>query len=194
MLRVRTTLSGWTGGPGLMTHYFVCTTEDAAAAIRCQNYVQGLFSGALRLMLFNGVAWTVQPEVDEITSADGYTVNTFVNGTARTGSGTAGASESPPVVMALLRWATATWLAGKHLRGHSFVGPLATAATDTTGTLDNSILSGANAAITSWLAGFTSGDNLVVWHRPKNHAGGATGVVVSGALQDKLAFLRSRRD
>lgn len=194
MLRVRTTLSGFTGGPGLMTNYFQCTTEDAAAATRCVAYVQSLLTTSLRVILWNVVAWEVQHEVDEITTADGHTIDTHTASGANTGVGTAGATAAPIASAALLRWITSTYVAGKRLRGRSFISPLAQAAVDGAGTMNGTSLTAINGNMTGWLSGFTAGDKAVIWHRPVGGVGGYAGDITSGVMQDKIAVLVSRRD
>lgn len=194
MLRVRTTLNGFTGGPGLMTNYFQCTTEDAAAATRCVGYVQALLSGALRIMLWNSVTWEVQHQVDEITTADGHIVGTHTATGGNTGAGTAGTTAAPIASAALVRWLTSTFVGGRRLRGRSFISPIAHAAVDVSGTLDNTILSGVNGALTPWVSSMTAGDKAVIWHRPVAGAGGYAGDITGGSVQDKLAVLTSRRD
>jgi hypothetical protein len=194
MLRVRVTLDGWSGGPGLSTFYFTATTEDAAAAARVRGYVQTYMVEAVKGQSFNGMTWTVQPEVDLITSADGHITNTFVGTASLTGTGTGGAGEAPPSVALLGKLTTATFIGGHRLRGRTFVSPLASGVLDTTGQFSATALGFYASGVATFLAAIGSGDALVVWHRPKAGSGGASGVVTGMAGQRKLATLKSRRD
>jgi hypothetical protein len=194
MLRVRTTLSGWVGGPGLATHYFQCDTEDAAAVIRCRAHVRDLFTNAYHALLCSNATWLVQTAVDEMTSADGHVTNTFNDATVLTAAGTGGSSQSPPAIAALFRANTATWHAGRRLQGRTFISPLAAGALEVDGTFPNATVATINTALIALIAGLPATDKFVVWHRPVAGAGGLTGDVTSMVLQDKIAVLTSRRD
>lgn len=195
MLRVRTTLSGWTGGPGLTTHYFTATTEDAAAAARCRAYVHTYFTTLASLLTAAQARWDVQAEVDIITSADGHITDTFTDTTAYGASGDAGGGTAPPATAILLRHVTNTYVAGKRLRGRSFISPVGVVIFATDGSMATAAQTNTNAAGVTWLASFSSGDKLVVWHRPKKGmTDGYSGIVTALACQGKGSVLTSRRD
>lgn len=194
MLRVRTTLAGFVGGPGLHTAYFVCDTEDVAAATRCREHVRDLFTNAYAAALSNSITWLVQTDVDEITSADGHTINTFSVPAVLSGNGTGGASVAPPAVAMLVRLNTGTWVGGRRLQGRTFISPLGPSVPEVDGTVVNTFLATKNIALAALLAGLPATDQYHVWHRPVSGAGGYTGRITSMVIQDKIAVLTSRRD
>lgn len=194
MLRVRTTLSGWVGGPGLMTHYFECDTEDIAAVVRCRAHVRDLFTNAYHALMCSNTTWLVQTAVDELTTSDGHVTNTFNDATVLTAAGTGGASQSPPATAGLWRLNTSTWHSGRRLQGRTFLSPLAAGALEVDGTWPNATVATVNTAAAAVISGLPATDKFVVWHRPVSGAGGLTGACTSMVLQDKLAVLTSRRD
>lgn len=194
MLRVQTTLSGFAGGPGLMTNYFTSGAYDVATATRVRDRVQALLSSGLRTVLWNDVTWSVHPEVDVISPDTGQITDTFSINTAQVGVGTAGANAAPIAAAALVRWGTDTYIAGRRLRGRSFISPLAADAIGTDGEIKGGIASGMDTHLAAFIAVPTEGDAAVVWHRPVSGSGGSAGQITSGLMPLKVAVLTSRRD
>lgn len=194
MLRVRTELTGWEGGPGLMTQYFETPLEDAAAAIRVRQYVHDLIGTGLAHVYANVMTWTVQHEVDVVTAATGATTTTLSDSANHTATGGAGTTRAPLASAGLVQWRTATWVAGRNIKGRTYCNPMAAACVGDDGKIAAGTLSTVNGAITSYLAGLDSGDSQVVWHRPKSGSGGSVAIITAGVLASKIAVLTSRRD
>jgi len=89
-------------------------------------------------------------------------------------------------------WQTGGIIAGRRLRGRTFIVPIVTSEYDTDGTLGPGTVGALNAFATDLMA---SGP-LAVWHRPTTPGGtdGNSYGVVSARVRDKVAILRSRRD
>jgi hypothetical protein len=125
ILRVRTVLSGWQGGPGLLTYYFrpnqTTLTADALAATARVRGALDIFKTSLPLAASVQVSGTCDV-LDEATGAlvTGVTVAdpAVVLGTAAGGFG-------PVQVMGGLILDTSSVVGGRKLRARSFLGPLA---------------------------------------------------------------------
>lgn len=204
MLRIRTELTGFTGGPGLSTMYYECATENAAAAIRCQQYVHNWFGAVAGQLLCNSVTWKVKPEVDLLDPANGEVSNVFTDGTAHTATGGGGTSYAPLATAALFRFMTSTWANGRNLKGRSYISPMASAAVGTNGELHATVKTAVEADLVTWQQGMTEGDIPVVWSRPITAdpealppiegRAGSTGNINAITIRSKLAVLTSRRD
>jgi hypothetical protein len=111
----------------------------------------------------------------------------------------AGAALSAAGAGACVSWNTGMVVAGHRLRGRTFIVPLATDAYDAAGTLSTTAITMGNA----FGAAMNAIPTFCVWHRPThtgsgpsrvNNADGASRLVASYTLKDKVAFLSSRRD
>jgi hypothetical protein len=94
--------------------------------------------------------------------------------------------------MMKLRFATATVVGNRRLRGGIYLGPIADFAITSTG----AIQSAANAAVASAYQAMISGigPRLQVYHRPVGGSGGVAGDVTGVTVMPLPAVLRSRRD
>lgn len=205
MLRVRTTLTGWDGAPGLVTNYFGAMTENSEGAGLAIAYVHDLFGSVYGQLLSNAVTWTVQREVDVMTASNGEVTNTFTVTGSDSSTGGGGANIAPTAVAALMQWKTATFLEGRRLRGRTYVSPLAAAAIDSNGHLGSTLRTAVLADLATWLTTFDGTDVPVVWRRPRpadpDHLpepvearDGDTAPIVSADVASVLAVLKSRRD
>lgn len=204
MLRVRTVLSGWTGGPGVMTQYFVTPNQDTAAAERCRQYVHDLIGTAVALVLSNGVTWRVADEVDVVDPTNGNTTNTLIGSTAHTATGGGGASMAPLASGGLIHWRTDAWVAGRHVQGRTYVNPMAVAKVGAGGEMLGATQTSVNTALAAYISSLDAGDTQVVWKRPRlakpdatppvEAADGSVHDIVSADLASKLSVLTSRRD
>lgn len=194
VMRVRTALTGWVGGPGLMTQYFTSPTEDITAATHARAYVHTLIGTALGLVFTNQVTWVVAPEVDIVDPATGHTTATFVEDTVHSATGGGGPTMAPPACAGLVQWLTGTYIAGRSIKGRSFIGPMAEEHIDASGQVLDATKTAVDAALYAYLGGIDYGDAQVVWHRPKAGAGGSAHPVSTGTIEKKVAVLTSRRD
>ena len=194
MLRVRTAITGWGGGPGLTTMYFSCGTEDAAAALRCAGYVHSLLDSHVSGGMPTSVDLQVSGDVDLLTAATGAITDTFSVTPPAVINGSGGTDFAPPAAAALARLSTGNFVAGRRVKGRIFVSPICADKVASDGTLD----SGFQGALAGLLADFvgvkTSGDDWVVWHRPKGGSGGLACPITATSGASKIAVLTSRRD
>lgn len=194
MLRVRTTLSGWDGGPGLMTSYFLTPLQDLPAATRCVGYVQAYLVGSRVPRSPDNTLFTTQANVDVLNSATGAITSTLVTVPVAPNQGAGGVSRAPAAIAALLRLETSTYIAGRRVRGRSFVSPLADSAVSADGSLTPTAQSGLAGIYAELSAVMAAGDQWVVWHRPKLGVGGLAVPITGTTVPFKLAVLTSRRD
>lgn len=193
LLRVRSVGTGWTGGPGLATFYFDSgvQTVDAALATGVTGRVRAYFD-AVRAYYPTGVAWTTDPVVDALDADTGTLSGQVVAGSApATVVGTATVSSGPAFVAAVGKLRTNTFWAGRRIQGRTFLSPLASTYTDSTGVeggLQAAQTTGLNAILTTG-----GGPLMVVWHRPKNNTGGFMAPVVSVSSSAVFGVLKSRR-
>lgn len=194
MQRVRTVLTGWSGGPGLMTQYFTSAGEGVGTVDACVTRVQA-FITALKSGVPNVVRFQTNPDVDIVNPASGAITDTITS-TASVApiDGTGAGNSMPPEVAALFQLRTATFHSGRRSRGRTFLSPVILSLADATGQMTL----GAQTAFEgagSTLLDLGGGDpTLVVWHRPKLGVGGSADPVVSVTVPLKFAVLRSRRD
>lgn len=188
-------MSGYQGGPGLMTQYFspaVAGFNEALAQLAVDRVRDALTAGSE--LWGSPITWSVDGTVDELNEADGQLVDSLTV-TPRTVTGTnAQTSIGPAPVGACINWLTAEVKRGKRVRGRTFLVPLYGGAFQTDGTLQTSTLTSVaefGAAMND--AGATDLVH-VVWSRPIAGTGGTKHGITAHRTADKAAVLRSRRD
>jgi hypothetical protein len=196
IMRVRTTLSGWNGGPGLMTFYYTFSggtptnAEATEAAARVRAFLQAMRSNFPAILTAQ-----VSGAVDDVDAATGSLVGgaTGTTPAAVTGGGTV--SLNDPHSQALLGLQTSLVIGGRRVKGHTFLGPLDSGVVSA-GLLASTSASGILTAAASLTTLISTAIGLVVWHRPKGtpHVGGQAVPVTGFTCPTKLAVLRSRRD
>jgi len=193
-MRVRTTLTGWSGGPGLCTNYFrgagavPTATEMAEGANRVRafwNSAKGLYFTAWNAQV-SGAIDLLDETTGRLTGGAGVTTPAVVVGS---GLSTINDVASMPI----LQLNTAAVVQNRRVRGRMNLGP-----TDTGQTTAGGLSSGAITAFTAAANFFFVLVNVpitpVVWHRPVSHLGGSYADVTGFSLPTKLGVLRSRRD
>lgn len=194
MLRVRVAGSGWTGGPGLNTFYFLYSgTPDATDVQDVYDRVRGFFDG-IKAIFENDTTFTPSAAVDELDPATGSLIGTFTvgtPGTAITGTGTDGLAGT--ATMAVLSLGTNTFISGRRVQGRAFLGPL------NKGAIVNGAFSTSAQTIVDGVApdlNDTGGGDGVncVWHRPVGGTGGSAAPITGYLTRAKVGILRSRRD
>jgi len=182
MYRVRIVFDGMPGAPWLSTLYFNETGGTAQQAATAA----GTFWGAVDALMDNEVNWTTEGDVTLINSATGNATGVVAT-TPVTGTGALSTLALPFVAQGLIRWRTGVYVAGRELRGRTFVPALATASNDNGRVLAASVTTMNNAAA-ALLADANS--ELVVWS--KTH--GSASPALTGNAWSQFASLRSRRD
>ncbi len=184
ILRLRTTWTGYQGVPYLSTHYFARTDGDSAAF--AADAVAALWTGA-KDVISSSLSWNVEGEVAVIDSVTGTLTGVDNVAGGNSGVGDASGEILPFATQGLLRLSTADVVAGRILRGHTFI-PGATEAHSNLGKPTSGYQSVVNAAFTDMFESPSTA--LLVWSRTH----GAIGPVLSGSTWAQWAVLRSRRD
>lgn len=195
IFRVRAVLSGYQGGPGLMTQYFspaVAGFNEALAQLSVDRVRDALSAGSE--LWGNWATWSVDGTVDEINEANGQLVSSLTV-LPRTVTGTNPSTAiGPAPAGACINWLTAEIKRGKRVRGRTFLVPLYSAAFQNDGTLNTSTLTSvAEFGDAMNDAGATDLVH-VVWSRPIAGTGGTKHGITGHRTADKAAVLRSRRD
>lgn len=186
----------WTGnvtGLASSTFYFVSDDpgpQDPATAQAAATKVRNFFL-AVRTILAPGVVINVNPVASVISTQTGQLQSQVGvdGGAAITAQGSSGYARAAG---GLVRLTTSTFLNGRTLKGRIFVVPLAGEGWANTGMLSTAGVNGLTAAGAALLA--AGPGTLVVWHRPKQGAGGSIAAVTSTQVPAEGAILTSRRD
>lgn len=192
MLRIRTVLNGWSGGPGLSTFYFDpgVVTIDAAMITGVTGRVRQYFDAWRAYMPTVNTA-QVDSVADIVDAATGALVGQVSAGSAPAVVVGSGGVAGPAFVAVVGRLTTNSFVGGKRLRGRTYAGPLSATFTDSVAP-EGGLL----AAVQSGLVLMNTpagGPGLVVWHRPTGGAGGAIAGVVNTSASPVYGVLKSRR-
>lgn len=193
MIRNRAQITGIEGLPGLFTAYFVGSTPattaeatEAAARVRaCWEHIKGSIPATVSIV-YSGACDVLDPATGTLTG--GLTGTLPV-----TTVGTQTALELPLGTMGLLQHNTSSIIAGRRVKGRSFMGPFTEAENGSDGR--PSPTQQVDIAAAGALLGTTITTPIahVVWHRPKSGSGGASVAVVGYSASGLWSFLRSRR-
>lgn len=204
LMRVRVVGTGWTGAPGLATHYFRSLLDGEADAELCVDRVHAAYTDAADLWPLD-VNWQVSGDVDVINETSGEIISTWSPGPPAVVLGGAADTSRMAIATALLvRWNTSTFLAGRRVQGRTFISPLYSQMVDGVGT-PTETARGLGVAFGAALMDEGATDlPLVVWRRhrdadpdhvpPITERDGEIAPVTSVTVPDKFAVLRSRRD
>lgn len=189
--RVTAQWSGFPGAPGYSNFHFQSstTTPDVTEA---RGLVHEFFE-TLKSRLPSSVRITVSPTIEILDDATGSLVS-YADDPTELGDiiGTSTGSYAGPTG-AVINWLTNTVVAGRRLRGRTFIVPLSTVSYEGDGTLTPATLTALNAAATVLSgAGFESGFGIL--SRPAGGGSISFGEVVTHRVPDLAAVLRSRRD
>lgn len=175
--------TGFQGAPGYNVFYRGPTNNTTSNLRTFYDAVKALLAVNVDILV-SSTGDTVDDNTGVLNGSWSSAVNAVV---ASTG---AGLYASP--AGACVKWNTDAIIAGRRLRGKTFLVPLTGAAYEADGSLSSgafsTIQTAASALVTAEAA------NLGVWHRPVSGVGGAWHPVVSATLVDRVAILRSRRD
>lgn len=205
IMRVRAVSSGWAGGPGLNTFYFISGDAGGAPADTdaqlAHDRVHNAFDAG-DLLYPNTWTMTVNPNVDVLTTETGDLVNSFSVTPSAVIPGANSIQFGPIAAMNLLRLNTSTYSDGSRLQGRAFLGP-SIKDYDANGTPVAGVLALVQTIGDELLDPGVGGvPKLVVWRRPRAASAGppvvtaragSYGIVTSTAAPDFYAVLRSRR-
>lgn len=185
MLRVTTRFAGPEGAPWFSTFHFAGTAlPDAAEAVVSTE----LFWIELRTLIANNVQMTVGFDgVQDVDPSTGQTIAVHYPEERIVAGGGLG-SALPQATQGLIRWRTGVFVAGREIRGRSFIPGLTSAAQAATGNPGQSLIDAVEAAVPQVIASVDNG--LGVYSRTRGQFESAT----AGTLWGEFAVLRSRRD
>jgi len=175
---------GFPGAPGYSVFY----------ALPGAGFVAGIknFFDSLKTAIPNNVNITVPNGGNSYNQSNGDLTGVWTG----TGGGVVdctGTSVYAAPVGASVRWETGTFIAGKRVRGRTYLVPMHSAIFD----MDGSLLPAFMAILyTSCTALITAGGgNFVVWHRPTapGATDGVAATVTDAFIGDRAAVLTSRR-
>lgn len=183
MARLRVELTDPAMGSGVATHYFTGLTLDAQEAAKS-------FWSSLAAVMAGYVSIKVPNVADVLDETTGELLNTTVQGTEGnyTGGGTGAYAGG---VGGAITWETAGVVAGRRVRGRTFVVPLAQNSYDTDGTLSAAVVTALSNAAQGLIT--DAGSELVVWSRPRTALAGSVHPVVARSVSDRVAWLQSRK-
>jgi hypothetical protein len=194
IMRIRTVISGSQGLPGLSTTYangagVTPITADAADMVA---RVRAFWDG-IKALLPNTSIILVSGQVDLLDPANGE----LSGGLSTTAPGAVlgtGTESLPQASAILLQCETGVIIAGRRLRGRTFISPV-DQVTNVDGLVSSTSRSTIITSATVSLTGVTT-SVPVVWHRPSAAApsGGSVSPVTSYNVGSNFAVLRSRRD
>lgn len=177
----------WTtdAGSGFVSVFFFSVIPSVAS----QRASLAAMLGDLDQSLVTTCSWTIRQEGRSLNDTTGALQAAWSDPTGQTGTGATASEPVPDASQILVRWATETIVAGRFLKGRTFIPGLAAS-----GTINGNI----GPSVVPVLATAASGlidDNLGfgVWHRPVQGAGGVFVEATSASVWDELAVLRRRR-
>ena len=195
LLRLRTVLTGFPGGPGVATMYFL----DASTAVESVSKFWTTIAPAMP----NDVHIAPERSGDTIEDTTGALTGSWLGGVVTPSSG-GGAGIYAAPVGALVTWLTTTVLDRKRVRGRTFIVPCNSTIFETNGAIALGARQVFEAAAAQLIVEQSA--SFVIWHRPFKGSvatptrparpahGGGHGLVTSMRVPTKATVLRSRRD
>lgn len=194
MLRVRTTLSDFEGGPGLQTFYFNVVAPDVAAVNTILAGVHQWWNVYGKSFIGTNQKILVSPDVDVVDPTTGLVTDT-ISGTAPVIiNGNGGVALAPAAAAALVSHKTTTFIAGRRVVGRTFLSPLPVAAVGVDGKVSPALPATIAEAMVTLKGAVVGVGYPVVWSRPKPGLPGSMAAITVDVMPTKLAVLRSRRD
>lgn len=183
--RVKVVLGGSAvTGPGVSTFYTTGAGADLSDALQT-------FYNAIKGGLPTGLTILVQAEGESFDSATGAPAGTWSGGssTGLTGGATGSYAQG---VGGRIVWGTNGVTNNRRVRGSTYIVPLGGAYYSADGSIDDTFrLSAVQNAINAFRS--EVGPAFVIWTRPSDEASGVVNSTTSGAMSDRVSWLRSRR-
>jgi hypothetical protein len=183
LYRVRTLLTGFPGGPGVATMYFL----DVATAVESVD----AFWSAVHDKMPDDVTSHVENAGDIIEDTTGELTGAWSADAVGTHTGTGSGSYSAPSGVCVT-WLTDTILDSRRLRGRTFIVPLSGDLYQDDGSIANDTVAGLQGNAEGLIAAQST--SFVIYHRKTGSHAGGNGLVTASIIHDKAAILRSRRD
>jgi hypothetical protein len=163
---------------------------EAGSGARDMAPIRTAFLG-LAGILPTGLTITYPTAGDLVDEFTGTLLGAYSSASVAATNGS-GAAASAAGVGACVTWQTGQVVAGRRLRGRTFLVPLSSGAYDVDGTLTTT----AKNTIQTFADAMNAIPEFCVWHRPsgKGASDGASRLVSGVTVKDKVAILTSRRD
>lgn len=194
--RVSVAWQNWSGAPGVSQFYYGTALGD----LPTQNNIDAIraFFAAIGTYLPSGLTITVPRTGDRLNETDGKIIGTWdvpIQPTLVTGSGTGGYAGNAGAVV---HWLTPAVVAGRRVRGRTFLVPLVGTAFEANGSLASVFINAVTPAATALV---TQADGAPsVWARPfvdpkgvKPARPGSKAQITSARVPDLAVSQRSRR-
>lgn len=182
MIRITTEWQGVQGAPYYSNMFFDGVTEAEASAAAT---AAGVFWTAIADRIYTNLSGEVLGDHAVVDPASGQTTQVY-SGTPIAINCTDASPQMPPTVQGLIRWRSGVFVAGREVRGRTFV-PVPSEASNTTGGLPEAVYT---ADLQAAADALVSGSTLLCWSRVH----GQTAAVSGASVWGQWATLRSRRD
>jgi hypothetical protein len=163
--------------------------DESGDSVGDQRFLIKTWLDGLATQLSNQVSYAVDLEGRVISEDTGTLVGYWSDTVPQTGNGDIAEEPVADATQGLVRWGTAGFVAGRNVRGRSFIPGLATNRL-TSGNMSTTAISGFASAAAALV---TSASGLVVWSRPTDSRPGSMHLVSSSSVSAELAVLRRRR-
>lgn len=185
---MREILTHWTtpAGSGLVN---VMYFTDGPATVAAQRNALGLFWAAVADELASTVTYRVAQEGREMSEATGQVTGGWSDVQSYHGAGGSGPTPVGDASQVLLRWLTGTYVAGRQVRGRTFVPGLRYDAM-AQGNINPVVVAEFNLEASNLVSADVG---LSIWHRPRPDSPGALYPVSSASCWRELAVQRGRR-
>ena len=187
MMRVRTVISGGSGGTKLHTSYWTAAVEDNAAAVVATSAMGGFWTNVAD-RISNAMTIAVESLVAVVNPVTGDQTADLV-GTASSRPGTNTGVMLPQQAQGGVAISTSTFFAGRRVRGHWNIPGPTESDNDGFGTPSSAYIADVQAAVNALLPPGGPASALVIWSRRN----GATAAATTAAVRTFYYTLNSRR-
>jgi len=162
--------------------------DNATAVATQRTAIHALFT-SLKTLQATTTSYTIDTAGREVDEATGQLVNSWSEGSSKTGTGTGGANQLADATQILVQWRTSTIAGSRFVRGRTFLPGISTVQLN-----NGNVLAAAQTAVVT--AGNTfagSGAGFVIYRRPVSGSGGLGATVSSATCWSEFAVMRKRR-
>lgn len=195
ILRTRATIGQSSGAVLCLTTHYWDSTGAAIGALATESVarVRAAFA-AMAPSLASGTTFTPNLLVDEIDEGTGAIVNQVAASAPAATSGSSAGNLLPLQTQVVAQYLTSTFIAGRRLRGRSYIPGLTVGAMGVGGAVATPVLNAVDAWNTALGTTILTATNQRVWHRPgPTGTGGLSAVVTARQHGNSFAVMRSRR-
>lgn len=188
MNRHRIVWSNFPGAPGY-TNFFTGTSVVDSTPFK--TFFTGAVGSGASCLLPSGTVLTFPSSGDQIEEATGKIVGTWTGTAPSVLTSGPHSNNFPGGAGAQIQWLTSLIVAGRRVRGSTFLVPLVVTAYDSNGSLQTATQGAIQSAGTALIAALAG--ELKVFSRPRPTIAGANAQVIASRVPDLAVSLRSRR-